>query len=156
MADTPSDSTPETATPPPRRRRARAEPTVAKPKRAAAAKPARRATTRRTPSVSESVAAPKRTVKKAAAAATTATTKAVRKAKPKVKAVANKVVEAEQSVTKSKVGRGFLIGGALAAIAATVAGIFGRKKIAEATTKSIDKVMGEPEREPGQPTMSAD
>ena len=150
MADKPTDDA--TTAPPPRR--APRTKVTSKPKRATAAK-----STRRVPSkagVSDALVAPAQAVKKATTAVKRATTKATTQAKPKAKAAVKKVVVAEQTAAKSNVGKGFLIGGALAAIAATIAGVFGRKKIADATAKSIDTVMGKPDEAAGQPTMSAD
>lgn len=150
MADKPTDSTPEAGkAPPPRRRAARSE-TAGNAPKAARAQPTKRAAKR-----AASTTVPK-TVKAAAKSARTSATNAVAQAKPKLKAAAK---EASDTAKGVGIGKILAVGAAASlSVAAGVAAVLGRKKIAKVTNDTVDAVMGKPETTPPPhaPTSSAD
>ncbi|UAK23952.1 hypothetical protein [Sphingomonas nostoxanthinifaciens] len=149
MADTPAAdaaATPEKRARKPRTAKAAATPasetksaeTSAKApraRRAAAAKSGATPTTR------------KASTRKPRAAATTTTVKRA------VRAVEDKAADATAGVTRKRVAIG---AAALAGVAAGVAAVIGRKKIAKATSDAVDAVTGAVEAKPELPQRSAD
>lgn len=134
MADKPSDGTPEAGSPPPRRRTRTTS--AAKTSRAKPAAP--RAAKRPAAATKAATAAPKAKAPARKPAATKAKAAATPKTLPAPIAAAKKF------------GIGKIVAIGAAAVAAGVAAILGRKKIATVSTDAIDAVMGKSETAPAE------
>jgi len=144
MADKPSDGTPDTGTAPPPRRRTRGEPVAAKSSRAKPA--ATRSPKRKAPA--KKAAAAKATV---AVAKPAPTPKKPRATKPKAPAASKSTAVSAPMAAARKFGIGKIVAIGAAAVAAGVAAILGRKKIATVSSDTIDAVIGKSEAAPATP-----